>query len=292
MRVRTGLIGATTAALALAISGSAVSQDSESAVREYLDDAAATHTENGHRASGSAMIASLDMHGALIRPVQVRAGRTYVFYAVCDDSCSDVDMEVYDVDGTMAEQDILPDDTPFVQLTPTRSGRAYVRVWLASCVSERCTVGTRTMYGGTRVERSQPLFVAPEQNDWPEVTLARLNEYGQRHLDARFAVLASEGEEITPVQVGPEGHARSYALEAGRTYRFQGSCDQDCNDIDLEVLDSEGVQLAMNDDFDNNPFVEFTPETAGAYSVRVYLPQQTSCSVEPCYVGLRGYERR
>ncbi|MBI1188181.1 MAG: hypothetical protein GC206_12780 [Alphaproteobacteria bacterium] len=291
--------GALLSGLALAaLAGPAWSQpqddDAIATVRSYLDDGAATHTDQGHRALNREMIRTIDADGSMLWPVQVRSGRTYVFYAACDNFCSDVDMEVYDVDGRRAEVDILPDDTPFVQLSPAQSGRAYVRVWLASCDVAQCTVGARGMYGGRFVDRrSAPMLeVAPTATDWPEVTLALLNEYGQRHLDARFTALASEGDEIAPFRTESEGMTRSFALASGRTYRFQAACDQDCNDVDIEILSADGAQVALNEDFDNNPFVEFTPEADGPFTVRVYLPQATACTIEPCYIGLRGYEQR
>jgi hypothetical protein len=258
---------AAAAALAGPAWSQAQDQDATATVRSYLDDGAAPHAEQGHRALNREMIRTIAADdGSMLWPVQVRAGRNYVFYAACDNSCSDVDMEVYDVDGRRAEIDILPDDTPFVQLTPSRSGRAYVRVWLADCDKDACTVGARGMYGGRIVSRQAAARYeeVPTATDWPEVTLARLNENGQRHLDARFAVLEGEGgEEIAPFRVESEGLSRTYALAAGRTYRFQAACDQDCNDVDIEVLGEDGAQLALNEDFDNNPFVEFTPEAAG-----------------------------
>lgn len=291
------LLGGLVATAALAGPAWSQAQDEEAAatVRRYLDEGAARHAEQGHRPLNREMIRTINAEdGSMLWPVQVRAGRTYVFYAACDDLCSDVDMEVYDVDGRRAEQDIAPDDTPFVQLTPQRAGRAYVRVWLASCETQACTVGARGMSGGQIVARSAPTFEeGPVATDWPEVTLARLNANGQTHLEAGFAAIEAEGGvEIAPFRVQSEGLTRSYGLTEGRTYRFQAVCDQDCNDVDIEILDASGAQAALNEDFDDNPFVEFTPATTGMFTVRAYLPQPTSCSVEPCYVGLRGYEKR
>lgn len=293
MRAR---LGALAALAALAAAGPASPQDGapsyEDSVRAYLDAGAEPHAARGHRpVRNSETVQGLTLDGAMIVPLNVRRGETYVVYGACDDDCRDLDMEIYGPDGMLAERDILPDDTPFVQLTAAASGRAYVRVWLASCAAEPCYVGVRAMSGGEVVSRepAASMFGVEAPADWPQRVRALLTRSGERHLDARYTVIArSEEEEIAPVRSESDGHRVAYELEAGRTYRFQAACDQDCSDVDIEVLDPAGAQIALNVDFDNNPYVEVTPAASGSHVVRVWLAQ---CSVEPCYVGVQGYQR-
>ncbi|MBI1251233.1 MAG: hypothetical protein GC189_07165 [Alphaproteobacteria bacterium] len=277
---------AVAALAAAALIGTAGAQDADynAQVRGYLDNGAAVHAERGHRAvRAPEMIAPLENGTSQLWQVNVRRGTNYVFYGACDDDCSDLDMEVYGPDGRLADTDILPDDTPFVQLRPDANGRATVRVWLASCSAEPCYVGVRAMSGGESVDRST--IVAAE--DGPAY-LTRVREIldasSERHATAGYALLGQEV--MAAVALEGDGHRQTLNAEAGRRYRVQAACDQDCSDIDIEVLDSDGQQVASDFAFDNNPFVEFTAARSGAYTARVWL---VTCSQEPCFVGVRTF---
>jgi hypothetical protein len=77
-------------------------------------------------------------------------------------------------------------------------------------------------------------------------------------------------------------------LTAGRSYIFQGACDQDCTDVDLELLDARNTSLVSDVATDDRPVLRYTAPRTADYTVRVWVAQ---CTVEPCYVGLRSYAR-
>lgn len=138
------------AALTLAATPAAGQQrsgntDYQGQVRNYLSQQSGKHTSEGFRPDTTVpdMIRPLRMEGGVIWPVQLRRGVTYRVFAVCDNDCSDVDLEVYDAAGAFVGRDVAVNDTPYVEITPAADGVAYARVWLAACESEPCYVGAR-----------------------------------------------------------------------------------------------------------------------------------------------------
>jgi hypothetical protein len=85
------------------------------------------------------------------------------------------------------------------------------------------------------------------------------------------------------------GHAFERTLTAGTPYRFIGVCDNECQDLDLLLLDSAGHVVEQDVSTDSFPQITITPEADGLY--RLVL-QMYSCSVEPCYAGIRVLESR
>jgi hypothetical protein len=119
--------------------------DYQGQVRSYLTEQAKKHVaENFARdASIPDFITSIRVEGGVIWPVALRRGATYRLFVVCDNDCSDVDMDLYDSGGRFAGRDISVSDTPYIEITPSADGVHYVRIWLAACESEPCFVGGR-----------------------------------------------------------------------------------------------------------------------------------------------------
>jgi hypothetical protein len=284
------------AGLALAMLGapSAWAQDDfETQVRGYLDAGMAAHEANGYHRERSIqdLMVPLTLTSPHIWEVNLRAGVNYRIYGACDNDCSDLDMEVYGNDGALVERDVATDDTPFVQITPTRSGRHYVRLWVYACAAEPCYSAARVVSGGTPIERVEtPLVTQNEEgatnDDYMGVVAGELEAGGAQHLAAGYARLGDDV--IAPIQLAGDGHRQTVHLDARTAYLFQGACDQDCTDVDMEILDPQGRQVAEDVAVDDRPVVAVTPAQAGDYTVRVWLAQ---CSVEPCYVGIRGFRR-
>ncbi|MDX2238299.1 MAG: PPC domain-containing protein [Hyphomonadaceae bacterium] len=100
---------------------------------------------------------------------------------------------------------------------------------------------------------------------------------------AGFSPLASGGESIAPLQP-LTNHDFTVPVSAGVTYRVVGGCDNECNNVDLEVRDAGGAVVASDAAPDDHPVVSFTPTASGTYSVRLLLK---TCTIAPCYVGAR-----
>jgi hypothetical protein len=137
----------------------AAQNDFERQVRAYLENGMSVHAALGYRRDRSNMdvVAPLELESPYLWSVYLREGVNYRVYGACDNDCSDLDMEIYGADGHLADRDVSTDDVPYVQITPTRSGRHFVRIWLYACGAEPCYIGARVVEGGTPAERlAQP----------------------------------------------------------------------------------------------------------------------------------------
>lgn len=274
----------------------AVAQDYESQVRGYLESGMGPHAERGYHRDRTIpdITVPLRLQHPYLWSVYLRAGENYRIYAACDNDCSDIDMEIYGADGNLVERDVAADDTPYVQITPAQSGRAYVRIWVYACENEPCYVAARVMVGGRPAERESagPSPRASDDGDeidseYIDIVREELDQAGEAHESAGYARFGEDM--VEPVELNSNGYTMSVTLSAGASYLFQGACDQDCSDVDMEILDPRGRQVALDVESDDQPRVAVEPRQSGQYSVRIWLAQ---CSVEPCYTGIRGYQRR
>lgn len=117
----------------------------------YLEHGLAAHAAQGYSTERTVpdLVEPLQLDQPYLWSVYLLAGQNYRVYAACDNDCSDLDMEVYGADGRFIERDAARNDTPYVQLTPTTTGRHYVRLWLYACSAEPCYVAARVVSGGT-----------------------------------------------------------------------------------------------------------------------------------------------
>ena len=164
-----GVLKALGAGLAFwALAAAAAAQDYDRQVRAYLEHGLQRHAPLGFAAdTGTAdLVIPLRLDHPHLWTVSLRAGVTYRIYGACDDNCADLDMELYGLDGQLADRDVRRDDTPYVQVTPARSGRHNVRIWLYSCRAAACYAAVRVVSGGRAQEREaagEPLSIAPPQ---------------------------------------------------------------------------------------------------------------------------------
>ncbi len=119
--------------------------DYRAQVRTYLTDQSAKHAADGFRADNSVpdLVRGLRLEGGHLWSVPLRAGVTYRVFVVCDNDCSDVDLELFDPAGDYVGRDVAVNDTPYVEVTPARDGAYHARIWLAACEHEPCYVGGR-----------------------------------------------------------------------------------------------------------------------------------------------------
>lgn len=88
---------------------------------------------------------------------------------------------------------------------------------------------------------------------------------------------------VAPLQPGRD-HRANLPLKRGVAYRILGGCDNECNDVDLELLGADGAVLQSDLLTDDYPVVNFTPTADGNFTLRIILK---TCTVGPCYVGAR-----
>ncbi|MEZ6022599.1 MAG: hypothetical protein R3C16_04100 [Hyphomonadaceae bacterium] len=266
----------------------------ETQVRSYLEHGLPVHEALGYRRERSIgdVVEPLTLDRPFLWAIPLRAGVTYRIYGACDDDCSDLDMEIYGADGRLADRDVGLDDIPYVQITPIESGPHYVRIWLYACDVEPCYAGARVVSGGTPAPRQSEAPAEPE--DGLIETDAGYTDYVRSRLDDHPAAVALRGfsafgeDAIAPVMLQSQGYTLPVMLERRRDYVFLGACDQDCADVNMELVDDRGRRVASDETVDNVPALAINPGSAGEFTLRIWLAQ---CSVEPCYVGVRGYQR-
>ena len=61
-----------------------------------------------------------------------------------------------------------------------------------------------------------------------------------------------------------------------------GVCDEDCQDLDLELYDGYGNLISQDDSVDDAPVVEVSVVQGGAFTLRVMMYE---CTEDPCYYG-------
>jgi hypothetical protein len=278
---------------AMVFTVSALAQDHAAQVRAYLESGMAVHQGIGYVREPSTpdVVMPLRLDHPFLWPVYLTRGVTYRAYGACDDACTDLDMEIYDTTGNLADRDTAANDTPYVQITPSQTGRAYVRTWLYACSHEPCTVGLRLVSGGAPVPRAgEPVRESDIAHSLEEgnarAVVAQLDAQGAAHEQAGYRQFGDDA--LIQVLQDDVGHSWTLHLDGGVTYLFQAACDQQCLDADMEIRNSHNEQVVSDINGDSIPVVTITPPRAGDYRLRIWVKQ---CTRLPCTVGFRGYRR-
>lgn len=86
-------------------------------------------------------------------------------------------------------------------------------------------------------------------------------------------------EVVTGILNEGQSEAVEFSLLHGNTYVALGTCDADCIDLDLGVVDPDNVLVGNDFKDDDHPLAVVTAKRSGAYNVKVLM---SKCSVEPC----------
>jgi serine/threonine-protein kinase len=78
--------------------------------------------------------------------VKMQQGTAYVLYAACDLACHDIDLELFDSEGTSLTKDIQVNDAPRLEITPSQSASFTLRVSMVRCDTPKCTYGVGLFY--------------------------------------------------------------------------------------------------------------------------------------------------
>ena len=80
-----------------------------------------------------------------------------------------------------------------------------------------------------------------------------------------------------------ESESFTLTLQAGVSYIVMGTCDEDCERLDLVLSDVTSHDLAADRASDNAPVVRVTPRETASYRVRTIM---ANCRMNPCWYGL------
>jgi len=91
-------------------------------------------------------------------------------------------------------------------------------------------------------------------------------------------------DEIKSLMPGTD-HRWRVSLVANTPYTVLGACDNDCNNVDVELIDMRTGGVVASDLLpDDYPVVSYTPTANGDYLARIIL---RTCTTAPCYTGMR-----
>ena len=74
-------------------------------------------------------------------PVHLLAGSSYLIAGVCDNDCTDVDLSLEDAKRTVVASDLLEDDVPVIEYSPTTSATYWLRPTMTTCSVNPCGYG-------------------------------------------------------------------------------------------------------------------------------------------------------
>ena len=105
-------------------------------------------TQRGYSPMGERMMGSLNDDGDESILVSLTAGTHYVIVGACDNDCSDVDLQVFNNQGTKLGEDMETDDKPVVEVTPSYTGQFRVKILMANCRTNPCYYGVQVFAQG------------------------------------------------------------------------------------------------------------------------------------------------
>lgn len=115
-------------------------------VQGYLERLANNARGQGYRRNVAGPVyGNLNDDAQATHEMTVVGGNQYVLFGACDNDCSDVDLKIYDVSGSLQMQDVAVDDTPVLTFTANSSGKYRVVVAMATCRTNPCYYGVQLM---------------------------------------------------------------------------------------------------------------------------------------------------
>jgi len=190
----------------------------------------------------------------------------YMIVGFCDDGCTNMDLAVLDPNDEEMESDRLPDPQPILMLRPVDSGVYHVLVDMASCSTGPCGFAVGILEGPYRERRR---FVDQAMEDRLSVFRSDLLEEGFTETGFPAEGTMNQDQEV---QI-------PLTLTAGVEYKLAGVCDDNCEDLNLTLLDPAGMEVTSDHLPDPYPLLTVIPTVPGEYRVAA---QMVTCNVEPC----------
>ena len=252
-------------------------------VNRLLAQAASIAIGNGLRRTHEPYVGSLRTGASTNHGVQLTAGMSYQIIGVCDNDCSDFDLRLFDPRGREVDSDVLTDDTPVVEVSPSVSGTYTVRAIMTSCSDQPCRYGIGIYGAGGRGRGVADQGAGGDQ--WTQQVASLLNQAASTAVSR--GMRRTHSPYIGSLRTGAT-YNHTLQLNGGTSYALVGVCDNDCSDLDLRLFDPSCREVASDVLTDDTPVVQVTPRRTGTYTVRAIM---TTCSDQPCRYGIGVYGR-
>lgn len=92
---------------------------------------------------------------------------------------------------------------------------------------------------------------------------------------------------VVALQPG-QTHNWTLALKRGVDYRIIGACDNECENLDMELVDARGRVVEADTLEDSFPVINITPGADITYTARIKM---ITCTIAPCYTAARVYTK-
>ncbi|MFH1764682.1 MAG: PPC domain-containing protein [Gemmatimonadota bacterium] len=237
-------------------------------IHEFLESA------SGFTLLGSIHQAILDTGESLAIEVPFLDGVDYMVVAYCSDTCTNLDLTLFDSLAEEIQSDRLPDAEPILMLTAEATGQYYIQVDAVECSVAGCDIAVGIL-GSTEEQGMGP----------GEDMGGRLTLVGAEFIGLGFTEV---GDELRGSLNTDQAINFPVTLQEGFEYRMVGVCDKDCFDLDLALLDSIGAEVATDFLEDALPVLIHLPDTTGAFQVEVIM---VACAVEPCAYRIATYAK-
>ena len=197
---------------------------------------------------------------------RLRRGVRYAFVGVCDQDCGDLDARLFDPADQEIGRDVEKDDTPVVEVLVDKTGEYTLRIEMAECAEQPCAFGVGVFAAG--------------QDEFERQVTDQLDRAGRDLVSKGFrmthrvftgALKADEAENVV------------FELEPTSTYVVLGVCDNDCKDLDLQLLNAGGKEIDRDVEADDAPVVAVAPTRRERFTVKAMM---AACSANPCRYGL------
>ncbi|GAN00400.1 hypothetical protein U91I_04066 [alpha proteobacterium U9-1i] len=131
----------------------------------------------------------------------------------------------------------------------------------------------------------QPTAPPVQGQSYQDQILQRLGQVEQAFASQGYAQMAAP---VTGQLNQGAAMTHPVTMNVGGEYQIIGVCDNDCADLDLQLLDGYGNVISQDQSTDATPVVSVIPTSSGQFTVNAHMFQ---CSVQPCYYALVMYAR-
>lgn len=141
LRPSLGVVALTTAIVAGLAQPSLAQRQYERQVEAQLEAAAEAVGGSGYEMVYDPYI---DRTGAGVTEsltVRLYEDVSYTIIGVCDEDCTDLDLELFDANGNSIDEDYEDDDFPIVEVTPAWTSDFTLEVHMYKCDNEPCYYG-------------------------------------------------------------------------------------------------------------------------------------------------------
>ena len=238
---------------------------------------ARTLEPHGFAPTGDEGRAFLVRQRTLTVPIDVEAGRCYVFAATSSVHLIDLDSYLFLASGVPIDQDRRRDNHPTIRYCPAEAGRLYLTFEVYD--------GEGLFYwaafagpGGSEIE-AEDLFPDVEPEEGVSGTAAQGTESAGDRARVFAEIMLSRGfalaEQAAPIHLarGAED-TRSIDLSADRCYTFAAYGAAGATDVDLVLTAPDGQVVALDEAPALDAYIQWCPVASGTFSLRTTMAGQ------------------